>query len=165
LLVRFDIPTLAADVSAKRAAVNQANARLELAKAAIARVTPLVAQGVAARREVDEARREQLDAEANLAQAESALTAAQSLSARATVRANFAGVVSKRWHNVGDQVGDRCDPSPASSIRHLQVPGCRADRRSHAHQNGHPRTLSVRRRRGESARIVALGAVTPARDG
>jgi len=104
VLVRFDIPTLAADVAAKKAAVDQATARLDLAKASVARLSGLVTQGVAARKEVEEARREQLDAEAALSQARSESQAATELAARAVVRARFAGVVAKRWHNVGDIV-------------------------------------------------------------
>jgi RND family efflux transporter MFP subunit len=123
LLVRFDIPTLASDVAAKRAAVAQATARLELAKAAVTRLSGLVTQGVAARREVEEARREQLDAEADLTQAQSAAEAVQALANRAVVRATFAGVIAKRWHNVGDLV----DPAASDPVlrvidpRRLQV--------------------------------------------
>ncbi len=104
LLVRFDIPTLAADVSAKRAGVAQAAARLDLARATVTRLSGLVTKGVAARREVEEAQREQLDAEATLAQAQSALEAANALAGRAVVRSRFAGVVARRWHNAGDFV-------------------------------------------------------------
>jgi RND family efflux transporter MFP subunit len=123
LLVRFDIPTLASDVAAKRAAVAQATARLDLAKAAVARLSGLVTQGVAARREVEEAKREQLDAEADLAQAQSAAEASQSLAKRAVVRATFPGVVAKRWHNVGDLVEATASDPVLRVIdpQHLQV--------------------------------------------
>jgi cobalt-zinc-cadmium efflux system membrane fusion protein len=104
VLVRFDIPTLASEVSARRAAIAQAAARVDLAKAAVVRLSGLVTKGVAARREVEEAQREQLDAEATLTQAQSALEAATALADRAVVRARFAGVVAKRWHNAGDFV-------------------------------------------------------------
>ena len=123
VLVRFDIPTLAADVAAKKAAVDQATARLNLAKAAVARLSGLVTQGVAARKEVEEAQREQLDAEAALAQAHSEAQAAQSLADRAVVRARFAGVVAKRWHNAGDIV-DAATSDPVIRVinpKELQV--------------------------------------------
>ncbi|HEX5071409.1 MAG TPA: efflux RND transporter periplasmic adaptor subunit [Vicinamibacterales bacterium] len=123
VLVRFDIPTLAADVAARKAAVAQATARLNLAKAAVARLSGLVTQGVAARKEVEEAQREQLDADAALAQAHSELQAAESLADRAVVRARFAGVVAKRWHNVGDIV-DASTTDPVLRVidpNHLQV--------------------------------------------
>jgi len=123
VLVRFDIPTLAADVAGKKAAVDQAVARLDLAKATVARYTGLVAQGVAARKQVEEAHREELDAEAALAQAKSAEQAAAELSARAVVRAPFAGVVAKRWHNAGDIV-EAAASDPVLRVidpSHLQV--------------------------------------------
>jgi cobalt-zinc-cadmium efflux system membrane fusion protein len=102
LLVRFDIPTLASDVAARRAAVAQANARLEAARADLTRLSGLLAQGVAAARQVEEAKRTQAEAEADLDQAKSAVDAAVALSSRTTVRAPFAGVVAKRYHNPGD---------------------------------------------------------------
>ena len=104
LLVRFDIPSLAADLGTKRAAVSQATARVEAARANFTRLTGLLAQGVAAPREVEDARRVLAEAEADLEQSRSAVEAATSLSARTTVRATFAGVVSKRFHNPGDFV-------------------------------------------------------------
>jgi RND family efflux transporter MFP subunit len=104
LLVRFDIPTLAADTSAKRAALKQAQARFETARANAARLAPLVERGVTAQRDLEEARRAQAEAEADIAQAESAVAAATALGARTVVRASFAGVVAKRWHNPGDLV-------------------------------------------------------------
>ena len=104
VLVRFDIPSLAADVDAKRAAVKQAQARLESARANTARLAPLVERGVTAQRDLEDARRAQAEAEADVSQAESAVQAANALSARAVVRAPFDGVVAKRWHNPGDFV-------------------------------------------------------------
>jgi RND family efflux transporter MFP subunit len=104
VLVRFDIPSLASDVAAKRAGVTQASARLNQAKAALTRLSGLVTQGVAAPREVEDARRQQAEAEADLDQAKSALDAAVALSDRGVVRARFPGVVSKRFHNPGDLV-------------------------------------------------------------
>jgi RND family efflux transporter MFP subunit len=104
VLVRFDIPTLPADLAAKRAAVNQATARVEAAKANLARLTGLVDRGVAAPREVEEARRTQAEAETELEQARSAVDAAAALADRTVVKALFSGVVAKRWHNPGDIV-------------------------------------------------------------
>lgn len=104
LLVRFDIPSLAADADAKRAALKQAQARFETARANAARLAPLVERGVTAQRDLDDARRAQAEAEADVSQAESAVTAANALTARMVVRAPFNGVVAKRWHNPGDLV-------------------------------------------------------------
>ena len=104
VLVRFDIPTLAAGIGSARAGVLQARARVETTSAAVTRLTGLVDRGVAAKREVEEAKRDQAEAEADLAKAESDLQAAQALAGRATVTARFSGVVAKRWHNPGDMV-------------------------------------------------------------
>jgi RND family efflux transporter MFP subunit len=104
LLVRFDIPTLTADVAASRAKVTQAVARVEAARANVKRLTSLLAQGVAAPRDVEDATRQLAEAEGDLEQARSAVEAADALSGRAVVRAPFSGVVAQRFHNPGDLV-------------------------------------------------------------
>ena len=111
VLVRFDIPTLAANVSGRRADITQARARLETTQAAVTRLTGLFERGVASRREVEEAERDRAEAEAALARAEGEAGAAATLAGRAVVRARFDGVVVKRWHNPGDLVeGATSDP-------------------------------------------------------
>ena len=55
VLVRFDIPTLASDVTASRAKVMQAAARVEAARANVKRLSSLLEQGVAAPRDVEDA--------------------------------------------------------------------------------------------------------------
>ena len=123
LLVRFDIPSLSADVAAKHAEVAQATAHVETATAAVTRLTSLVERGVAAQKDVEEARRELLDAQAAVAQAQSGLNAAMALAERAVVRATFPGVIAKRWHHPGDLV----EPGSADPVlriidpRRLQV--------------------------------------------
>jgi RND family efflux transporter MFP subunit len=112
LLVRFDIPSLPADVASKRADVTQATAKVDAAKAAVARVQILVTKGVAAQRELEEARTAQAEAEAALAQANSAVGAATSLAGRTVVRAPFSGIIAKRFHNPGDIV----EPGAADPI-------------------------------------------------
>jgi len=104
LLVRFDMPNLVSDVAARRAAVAQASARLEAAKANFTRLSGLLAQGVAAQREVEDAKRQQAEAEADLEQARSAVGSAVALATRAVVRAPFSGLIAKRFHNPGDFV-------------------------------------------------------------
>lgn len=104
LLVRFDVPSLAADAAARDADVERARARLVQARAGFARVQELFARGIAARREVEEARRELAEAEAGLAESQSARAAARTLAGREVVRAPFAGVVAARQHNPGDLV-------------------------------------------------------------
>jgi RND family efflux transporter MFP subunit len=104
LLVRFEIPTLAADVASRKAELTRAQARLEKARAAQARAHDLFDRGVAARREVEEADRELADAQAGLPEAEATLKAAETTAGLSTVRARFSGVVAKRLHNPGDLV-------------------------------------------------------------
>jgi RND family efflux transporter MFP subunit len=104
LLVRFDIPSLPADAAARKADIAQAQVKAETARAEVARLTPLVAQGIAAQRELQEAKATEAEAEATLSQAQSGSTAAIAMADRMVVRARFNGVVAKRWHNPGDIV-------------------------------------------------------------
>lgn len=118
LLVRFEIPSLTAAAASSRAGIEQAQARVENARAAGARVGGLFERGVAARKEVEDAERELRDALAALAQAQSASGAANMLASRLVVRARFAGVVAKRWHNPGDLV----EPGPTDPILRIIDP-------------------------------------------
>ena len=104
VLVRFEIPSITADVSKQEAEVMRAQARLANARAAQTRARDLYDRGVAARKEVEDADREIADAEADLAAARAAGIAAQTMAARSVVRASFDGIVAKRSHNPGDLV-------------------------------------------------------------
>ena len=68
MLVRFEIPSLTAGAASSRAGIDQAQARVENAKAAASRVAGLFDRGVAARKEVEDADRELREAQAALAQ-------------------------------------------------------------------------------------------------
>ena len=102
VLVRFEIPSLAAEVASHNAEVTRAQARLQNARAGQTRAHDLFDRGVAARKEVEESDRELADAQADLAAAQATLGAAETTAGRATVRAQFSGVVAKRYHNVGE---------------------------------------------------------------
>jgi len=104
LLVRFDMPSLTADLNARKADLAQATSRLNTAKDQLVRETNLLSQGVTAQREVNAAKQDVVDAESALQTAQSAVTANQDLSDRLVVRAKFDGVVAKRWHNPGEMV-------------------------------------------------------------
>lgn len=104
LLVRFDIPSAAADVASKRAEVARAEAHIETARANQQRERDLFDRGVAARKDAEDAGRELADAEATLVEARAGLAAAQAVGDRAAVHATFDGIVSKRLHNPGDLV-------------------------------------------------------------
>jgi RND family efflux transporter MFP subunit len=123
LLVRFDIPSLGADLAARRAALARGRARVETARAAQTRARDLVERGVAARREVEDADRELAEAGADVAEATATLAAAEATSARGTIRATFDGVVIKRAHNPGDLVeSSAADPIlRVADLKRLEV--------------------------------------------
>jgi RND family efflux transporter MFP subunit len=115
VLVRFEIPSSAADAGRQRAEVARAEARIATARAAQERARNLFDRGVGARREIEAADKEVADAEADLAVAQAGLAAANTVSARSLVYATFDGIVAKRSHNPGDFV------EPASSDPVLRV--------------------------------------------
>jgi RND family efflux transporter MFP subunit len=104
VLVRFEIPSTAAEVSKQEAETTRAQARIENARAALVRAKDLFDRGVAARKEVEDATKELADAEADLAAAQAATVAAGAMAARSVVRATFDGIVAKRSHNPGDLI-------------------------------------------------------------
>jgi membrane fusion protein, multidrug efflux system len=104
VLVRFEIPSTAAEVSKQEAETKRAQARIENARAALARAKDLFDRGVAARKEVEDATKELADADADLAAAQAATIAAGAMAARSIVRATFDGIVARRSHNPGDLV-------------------------------------------------------------
>lgn len=104
VLVRFDIPTLPAEVQKQSAEVERAQAAVANARANQTRQRDLFERGVAARKEVEDADRELASAEAALAQAQASRGAASTAASRAIARATFDGVIAKRYHNPGDFV-------------------------------------------------------------
>jgi RND family efflux transporter MFP subunit len=115
VLVRFEIPSLTADVQRQAAEVQRAQAALATAKANQTRQRELFDRGIAARKDVEDADRVVADVEAAVGQADASRTAAITAAARATVRATFNGVIAKRFHNPGDVV------EPAASDPVLRV--------------------------------------------
>lgn len=115
LLVRFEIPALDAEAAARHADVQRAAARLAQAQSSDERLRGLFERGIAARREVDDARRELAEASAGADEAKSAETAAAVLTARATVRAPFDGIVAERHHSQGDLV----EPTAEAVLRFI----------------------------------------------
>ena len=126
LLVRFDIPTLASDVAAKRASVAQASARARSRDGEFQ--SPVVAPRAGRRRAARSRRREAAAGRgrrgsSNRPRARS--TPPIALAERTVVRATFSGVVAKRFHNPGDFVEAGGQRSRAE--RHQ--PGAAAGRR------------------------------------
>lgn len=104
LLVRFEIPSTAAEASKQRSEITRAQARVTAAEAALSRTRDLFDRGVAAGKDVEAATKEIADAHADLAGARAAASAADAIAGRSIVRANFSGIVVKRSHNPGDLV-------------------------------------------------------------
>ena len=111
LLVRFEIPSLEADASARRSDLARAQAQLEAARQNLTRLSGLLDRGIASRHEVEDARRDLAQAEATLDEARGATSAAGRLAGREVVRSPFDGVVIARSHQVGDLV-DPSSPEP-----------------------------------------------------
>ena len=112
VLVRFEIPSLTAEVQRQGAEVQRAQAALATAKANQTRQRELFNRGIAARKDVEDADRTVADAEAAVGQAEASRGAATTSAGRATVRATFTGVIAKRFHNPGDLV----EPSASDPV-------------------------------------------------
>ena len=104
ILVRFEFPSLGPQAAVNTAAVKAAELRLRQAQLAQSRISGLVSQGAASRREMEDADREAAAAEGDLRGANAAMHATQSLGQNADVRAPFNGTVIERLHNPGDLV-------------------------------------------------------------
>jgi RND family efflux transporter MFP subunit len=104
LLVRFQIPSLEADVATKRSDLARAEAQLETSRKNLARLSALLQRGIAARKEVEDAQRDVAQGEATVAEARGTLAAANQLAGREVVRAPFDGVIIARTRQPGDIV-------------------------------------------------------------
>jgi RND family efflux transporter MFP subunit len=111
IVARLDMPAVAAEIATRNLEVVELTAKADAARAEAARLTSLFERGLAARQLADAARTALTVAEANLGQAKTRLETAKVSEAATIIRARFAGVVAKRWHNVGDSVsGGDTDP-------------------------------------------------------
>lgn len=104
ILVRFEVPSVSAELAAHQSESAQVNTRLQTAKSNATRVLALVARGIAPQRDGDEATRELQEAEAAMRALQSSKDANDLMAARLIIKARFTGVVAKRWHNTGDAV-------------------------------------------------------------
>jgi RND family efflux transporter MFP subunit len=118
VLVRFEIPSVAADAARQQSEIVRARARIDAARAAEARARDLFARGVAARRDEEQARTDPSDARADLESAQAAAAAATTVAGRSIVRAAFDGIVARRAHNPGDLV----EPSAADLVLRVVDP-------------------------------------------
>src|SRR6185436_3330847 len=111
LLVRFDIASLTAALSAAELVAANASTRVETAKAELAKTTALSDKGVIPRATLEAARAELVDAQGAQSRAVGELNAVKARQGEASVHAKFAGVVARRWHQIGDlAVAAETDP-------------------------------------------------------
>ncbi len=134
VLVRFEMPSLTTNMRARQSEVNDAEQRVESARAEVKRLTAVYDQGIVPRNMVEAARAALATAEIQLNQAKASLEASKVLSDRAVVRARFSGIVAMVWHKVGDRVtADSADPilrviDPTRTQVLMQVPVAQIDR-------------------------------------
>jgi len=102
------------------AAVNQAHAALESAKANYDRVGRLFEKGIAARKEVEDARTEMAAAQASAESNEAALHTAELQLERTKIVSPIAGQVVKRFVSVGEQV-DGTAGEPVAEVANLDT--------------------------------------------
>jgi RND family efflux transporter MFP subunit len=153
LLVRFDIPSTAAELARQRAEVARAQAQAENSRIAQTRARDLVERGIISRREMEDADRDLSAAQAELARAEAGRAAAEASVGRTLIRAPFAGVVAQRFHNPSDLV----QGTPTDPIMRIVDPARLEVIASIAAADA-PRVLP-----GSAARLTAVGAAQPVR--
>lgn len=134
LLVRLELPALAAELATRQLELSEAVARAEAARADEARLDSLVKQGLAARNKLEAARTAKMAADEHLAQVRARVESAKTAEGVSTIRARFTGIVAKRWHMPGDRVlGGEGDPilrvvDPTRLQIAVQIPQDKADR-------------------------------------
>jgi RND family efflux transporter MFP subunit len=101
------------------AAVAQAKAALENAKANLTRTDRLFQRGIAAGKEVEDARSQEVAAQAAVDQATAALATAERQLGRTKIASPIAGFVVKRLVNVGEQV-DGTAAQPLLEVANLE---------------------------------------------
>jgi RND family efflux transporter MFP subunit len=111
LLARFEISAITAEIETRERELTEATSRATAARAEDKRLSKLNDSGVIPRNTYEAARTALLTAESALNHARTQSESAKLLQERTIVRARFAGIVAKRWHNEGDFVaGGSQDP-------------------------------------------------------
>ena len=111
IIARFEVPSRVAAIHAAELEIALVLTRADAARARVTQLTSLVAQGLAARVDLDTAQGDLARAQTELAAARQILASERVAEERATIRAKFDGVVATRWHYAGDTVlGTGTDP-------------------------------------------------------
>ncbi len=138
VLVQFEIASVTHELNLRQAAVTEATARSDRAKAEFARMSGLFERGIASRNAFESARAEQTTSASVLTQAIAELEATKIENSQATIRARFAGVVTRVYHAEGDFVGELAHRSDSAGRRSHAAAGRRAvsDSSARAHRTG-----------------------------
>jgi RND family efflux transporter MFP subunit len=111
VLVKFEYGTAAADAAAHELELTSATTKLDAARAQFTRVSSMFERGYTSRSEFEAAQQAVTSAELDVARAQALVQASKEAADQAIVKARFAGVVSKVFHNQGDLVnGSVMDP-------------------------------------------------------
>jgi RND family efflux transporter MFP subunit len=111
LLARFEISSITAEIETRERELTEATSRATAARAEEKRLSALNDSGVIPRNTYEAGRTALFAAESALNHAKTQWESAKLLQERTIVRARFAGIVAKRWHNEGDFVaGGSQDP-------------------------------------------------------
>lgn len=163
LLVRFEIPTLTTNLTARQNELTEATQRAQSARAEVARLNGLLEKGIIPRNTVEAARTTLAAAEVTQGQAKASHDAAKLLAERAIVRSRFAGTVVKVWHKAGDVVTpDATDPilrviDPTRTQIAVQAPVAQLDRLT----PGRTATVGTAAGTSEPASISSRSAAAP----
>lgn len=151
VLVQFEIASVTHELNLRQAAVTEATARSDRAKAEFTRMSGLFERGIASRNAFESARAEQTTSASVLTQAIAELEATKIENSQATIRARFAGVVARVYHAEGDFVGN----SPTDPVLQVVDP----TRLQVAAQFPIPQLARIVQ--GQAATILAIGGEGP----
>jgi multidrug efflux pump subunit AcrA (membrane-fusion protein) len=111
LLARFEISSITAEIETRERELTEATSRAAAARAEEKRLSALNDSGVIPRNTYEASKTALFAAESALNHAKTQWDSVKLLQERTIVRARFAGIVAKRWHNEGEFVaGGSQDP-------------------------------------------------------
>jgi membrane fusion protein (multidrug efflux system) len=111
VLVKFEFANANAERTAREAQVQAATARLDEAKAGLAKISAMYDRGYVPRNNLEASRNDVVLAQTALAHATEALDMAKAATDRGVIKATFSGVIAKTLHAAGDMVnGSPSDP-------------------------------------------------------
>ena len=104
LLAQLDTDLLIAEKQQLEASLLQTQADIDLAKSTLARTQKLKTQNYVSAQQLDETQQQVISLQANQKRIEASLTAAKLKIEKSTLVAPFDGVISQRYHNLGEVI-------------------------------------------------------------